>query len=354
MNWQTRNTLTLVALLMAVVCFGQAALAEDNPVPTEDPAITVAVLGFEAPGGEAGQIGTLINDTIEVMLSGSDRFRVVDRSSLTQTLNEQGINLSGVTDTNNALKVGRVVGAKLLVTGKIFELGESRILTAKIIGTETTLVEGVLVKGDLDTPLDKMVFELTEQTAAKIVDRGPKLVASELAEDPIPGMIEQLKQRKLPVFAIVIPEEHRAIQIPTDPPDPAVETELKLLLIQAGADVRDVKDNALADWVNAYTDGGQPAWPRTLEGVNVVIIGEAFSESAGSLGDLRLASARAEINVISRKDGRIIHADRATTRAVDLADEVAGKTALEKAGRVIGERLLTYLIESTGGADDAR
>lgn len=343
-------------LFFSVICAALTAYAQDEGADAtpEIRGIPVAVLGFDAPGGESGQIGELINDTIEVMLSDAGHFRIVDRSSLMQTLSEQGINLSGVTDTENALKIGRVVGAKLLVTGKVFELGESRMLTAKVIGTETTLVEGVLIKGELDAPLDKLVFELAEKVTDKIVAKGATLIASPDVADPIPALIEQLKGRELPVLAVVISEEHRNGSMPVIPPDPAVETELKLLLIGAGADVRDVHDNALADWVRQYSEGGNPAWPRTLEGVNIIIVGEAFSESAGSMGDLRLASARVEINAIARKDGRIVHADRATTRAVDLAEEIAGKTALEKAGRVIGERLLTYLIDTTGGTDDAR
>ncbi len=344
-------SLLLCVILVSSVARAQEEAAEPTAAPTDIP---VAVLGFDAPGNEAGQIGEMVNDTIEVMLSGTGHFRIVDRSSLMHTLSEQGINLSGVTDTQNALKVGRVVGAKLLVTGKVFELGESRMLTAKVIGTETTLVEGVLVKGELDAPLDAMVFELVEKLTEKIIAKGPALIASPDPVDPIPALIEQLKGRELPVFAVVIPEEHRSGPAPVVPPDPAVETELKMLLINAGADVRDVKDNALADWVEQYAAGGNPAWPRTLEGVNVIIVGEAFSESAGSMGDLRLASARVEINAIARKDGRIVHADRATTRAVDLADEIAGKTALQKGGRIIGERLLRYLVDSTEAGDDAQ
>ena len=46
---------------------------------------------------------------------------------------------------------------------------------------------------------------------------------------------------------------------------------------------------------------------------------EAFSEGAGIMGRLRFASARAEINVMQRRDGRIVRADRVTTRGVDLA-----------------------------------
>lgn len=324
---------------------------EDHSEPAEQPPmevqagqpLTLAVLGFEAPGDTDGGTASMINDTIEVLLSAEGRFQIVDRSSIEKTLQEQAVNLSGVTDTNEAINIGRVTGAKILVTGKAFELGESRIVTAKLIGSETTKVKAVMAQGELDVPLDKLVFEAAQKLVAELNRSGHNLVASPMPPDPIPGLIAQLKGVKLPVTAIVIPEEHRRATQPIAPPDPAVETELKKLLIQAGGEVRDVKDNALADWVRQYEEGENPAWPRTLEGVEVVIIGEAFSESAGRMGQLQLASARAEINLITRKQGRVIHADRSTTRAVDLAEEVAGKTALEKAGRVLGERVLRLM-----------
>jgi len=333
-------------LTFAAVHIAHARKPADAPAAAP---LTVAVLGFEAPGDTDSDIGSLINDTVEVMLSGDDRFALVDRSSLGKTVGELGLNLSGATDTNTAVKAGKVIGAKLIVTGKAFELGKSRVITAKVIGTETTIGRGGDARGDLDKPLDELVFEVAEKLAKLVRDKGPDLIAAPDAADPVPALVEQLKGKKLPVFAIVIPEEHRRAAGAMNPPDPAVETELKKLLLQAGAEVQDVQDNALADWVKDYEEGANPAWPRTLEGVEVIIVGEALSESGGMLGSLQLASARAEINAITRKDGKIIHADRTTTRAVDLAEEIAGKTALEKAGRVLGINLLQFLIERHAG-----
>ncbi|MEO0515267.1 MAG: hypothetical protein AAF086_08240 [Planctomycetota bacterium] len=325
------------ALTSALCCLNQNAWADDP--------LTVAVLGFSAPDSEDNHVGQMINDTIEVLLSGEDGFTLVNRSEMMTTLSEQGLNLAGVVDAGQATRVGHVVGAQLLVTGKAFELGESRIISAKLIGTETTRIKAVMAKGELDQPIDALVFEVAEQLAAVMRDHGSELVASSRPTDPLPALIEQLAGRELPTFAIVIPEEHRQTRAvaPGPVPDPAVETELKIILLQAGVKVQDVQDNALADWVNRFEEGDNTTWPRTLEGVDLVIIGEAFSESGGTLGQLRLASARAEINVIARQNGEIVFADRATTRGVDLAEEIAGKTALEKAGRRFAINLLTYL-----------
>jgi hypothetical protein len=77
--------------------------------------------------------------------------------------------------------------------------------------------------------------------------------------------------------------------------------------------------------------------------VDIVVAGEAFSEFAVRVNSIVSCTARAEINVIGREDGRIVVADRATSRAADLSENIAGKSALQKAGRVLGIRLLEHL-----------
>ena len=74
----------------------------------------------------------------------------------------------------------------------------------------------------------------------------------------------------------------------------------------------------------------------------MIVVGEAFSEFGGRIGNLVTGVARAEINLIRRSDGRILLADRTTTRAVDLAETIAGKAALEKAGHRLGVAVLDH------------
>ena len=372
-----RPTGASVGSRLLALLIGASAWAPTFAEPATDTEaaapLTVAVLGFEAVGAAApgwtvpppgapqaatpppagGEgLSVLMNDVLQAMVSGQGDLALVDRAELNRTLDEQAVNLSGVTDTQRAVAIGRVVGAQLLVTGKAFELGESRIVTAKVIGSETTLTRSVMVRATLDEPLDAMVFEAAEKMVELLNQHGRELVAGAAPQDPIPALVAALKKRDdLPVMAVVIPEEHiRApVRIAVGTlvvPDPAVETELKSILIDAGVDVRDVKDNALADWVNDFESGAGTAWPRSLEGVDWVIVGEAFSQGAGVMGQLQFASARAEINVIQRKDGRIVRADRVTTRGVDLAEQIAGKTALEKAGRQLAQGLLRQMIEA--------
>jgi hypothetical protein len=108
-----------------------------------------------------------------------------------------------------------------------------------------------------------------------------------------------------------------------------VETEVKNVLIAAGFTV---------------VEGSE----RDLDkaGVDVAVTGEAFSEFNARIGNLVSCSARVEIKAADRRDNRVIFSNRATTRAVDLAENTAGKTALQKGGRELGIRLLQHFADT--------
>ena len=182
------------------------------------------MLGFEADrtGDAPGQVGLsqMVAEVLAAVLSGRPGLTLVDRTRLDRTLAEQAVSLGGVTDTARAVSVGRVVGAQLLVTGRAFELGESRVVTARVIGAETTRTRSVVVRGPLDTPLDAMAFEAAEALAALLAEDGHTLVAGPAPEDPVPALAAALRGRAdLPVVAVVIPEEHvRAPEQPAPAP----------------------------------------------------------------------------------------------------------------------------------------
>ena len=128
--------------------------------------------------------------------------------------------------------------------------------------------------------------------------------------------------------------------------DPAVETEIKKVLTDCGFTVQDVQENEVTDFSHGWTAKEVNSWPRSLEKVDMLVAGDAFSEFAARIGNIVSCSARAEINLVSRKDGKIVVADRITTRAADLSENIAGKKALQNAGRAMGIRLLQHFAET--------
>lgn len=315
--------------------------------------LTVAILDFGAKDPAMPDLGPQIGEVLTAVLSGEPGFTLVDRATLARALQEHELNLSGVVSTEQAVQVGKLVGARILVTGKAFMLGKQVFITAKLIGTETSLVEGVLVKDESGADVGNLVVSLATEIADRLRKAGPRLVASDDGIDPLPKLKKELAGRPKPKVVVIITEEHMRAAPLVQPVDPAVETEVKLMLRECGFDIPDVPQNELADWARAIRKEDVQSWPRGLQDADLIITGEAFSEFAARIGNLVSCSARAEINMIGRKDGKIILAQRETTRAVDLSENIAGKKALEKAGRVMGVRLLEHFNKTLPARNDA-
>ena len=104
--------------------------------------------------------------------------------------------------------------------------------------------------------------------------------------------------------------------------DPAAQTELSKVLQQCGFQV--VDDNST----------NRP---------DIEITGEALSEFGMSKGNLQSCKARVEVKMRDRKSGEILAEDAQTSVAVDVAEHIAAKTALQNAADALAERLLPKL-----------
>lgn len=303
-------------------------LAATSPAKDVVGDLTVAILDFDSATANP-ELGRQISEALAATLSGQPGFTMVDRTTLARILQEHELNLTGLVAEKQATKIGKLVGARILVTGKVFQLDSQLFFSAKIIGTETSLVAGALVIGDKDSKIGDLLMELSKTVAKKLRERGPTLIAQpDAARDPLPVLKTALAGRTLPPVSIHIQERH-VTTAPVARLDPAVEAEISSLLGECGF---------------AVIDGD--AAQQAEAGVKLIVTGDAFSEFAARIGNLVSCEARVEIKVTDRKTGEVLFSDRATTRAVDLAENVAGKTALQKAGRMVGIRLLQRLAET--------
>jgi len=132
---------------------------------------------------------------------------------------------------------------------------------------------------------------------------------------------KQLGDAKRPVVAINVNERH----VGQATIDPAAETELTLFCKETGFDVLDkAADSKKAD---------------------IILTGEGFSEFAMRHGNLVSVKARLEIKAVDRQTDKVIATDRQTAVVVDLTEQIAGKSALQKAAADIAERLLPKLAQ---------
>ncbi len=307
---QFKAVLVTLLSLSAMAPISQAA----------DEICPIAILAFQERGaGVAGQ-GEKVADLLFANLAGSPELYLVDREDLSKLLEEQQLGISGAVRPGEASEVGHLTGAKLLITGSVIESDTHLYLVGKIIGTETSRVVGATVKGKVDNELSELVEQLAKQVVETIDDRQSELLpAKREDQDLIADLQSELSDAKRPSVRIEAEEEH----IGQSTIDPATETEMAMICQETGFDVID---------------------PKTRQRSEVVIRLSGFSEFAGRLGEMVVVKARVEVQVVDNRTDRLLVADRQTVVVVDLAENIAGRTALQQATLELASRALPKLV----------
>ena len=135
--------LTVLALSLPAWAAEQKAEAT---APAPAPVLTVAVFDFESKDEATKDLGPKVASLISAQLSANPNLITVEREDLEKALGEQELGLSGTVDPSTAAKVGHLTGAKVLVTGRVFNAGDETMIVAKVIGTETSRVYGEVVR----------------------------------------------------------------------------------------------------------------------------------------------------------------------------------------------------------------
>jgi hypothetical protein len=240
-----------------------------------------------------------------------------------KTLDEQDLNLSGMVNSIQAVQIGQLTGAKVLVTGSVIEADKTLYLVAKVIGTETRRVLGASVKGRTNEEIAPLAEQLAQKVANTITEDAEKLVAKEVEmEDRIAALNKKLGDAERPTLLIQISERHVG-QITMDP---AAQTESAMICKKSGFDVIDLERGSFKQ-------------------ADMIIKGEGFSEFATRRGNIVSVKARLEGKAANQNTDEIIATDCQTAVAVDLTEQIAGKAVLQDAATAIAERMLPKVVE---------
>ena len=131
------------SFLLLLVFAVTTAKGQTPPSPAADQPLPTAVLRFESSDDALAKQGEEISTLLEADLSTSPHAITVERDEIEKVLNEQELGASGLVSADTAAKIGSLTGAKVLVTGRFFAVGNQFMLVAKIISTETSRVYGV-------------------------------------------------------------------------------------------------------------------------------------------------------------------------------------------------------------------
>jgi len=183
------SALALAALVTAAAAQAQQRQANPPAAPQQqDTRPTIAILDFDI-GATIGQdpedyqalrrglAGMTISE-----LAANPGVRVVERGQIQQILQEQDLARSDRIDQATALRVGRLLNARYMVTGTLYDVRGAFRIDARLFDVETSqILRTQRVNGRLDN-----VFDLVTQLAGQLMQAAnlPPLERRADAEQP--------------------------------------------------------------------------------------------------------------------------------------------------------------------------
>lgn len=178
--------------VLAIALFAMPAAGQDTrPGIAVLPFTNGGSIGMEKEDLDALQVG--VQELLITELAQNSALRIVDRSRIREIMTEQDLGASGRVDAQTAARIGRLVGARYVVTGVFVDLNGDFRLDGRIVDGETSeIVKAQQVRGDRDD-----MFDLLVDLAARITQ--------DVNLPPLPAEVrEARKEQNIPPEAITL------------------------------------------------------------------------------------------------------------------------------------------------------
>ena len=152
---------------------------ETKPKPedtwTSSPMI-LSFVDFQEKGGLAERDGfsTVMMAQLADHLNASGRVRVVERVLIERLLEELNLGSSDLANPDTALKLGKVLAAKLIGTGSLYYLPQGTLVSLRLIDTETSAIPQVTTRQlGSQASLEKELFQLNREILRTVITKYP-------------------------------------------------------------------------------------------------------------------------------------------------------------------------------------
>jgi hypothetical protein len=123
----------IIVILLLIFCVFIANTFSNELIP-------IAVLDFK--GTDVSPAATnAVTDLIKSDIVNTRLFKVLERQQINEILKEQGFQQTGCTDTSCAVEIGKLISAKKILIGEATKVGQSIIITARIVDVELGVIE---------------------------------------------------------------------------------------------------------------------------------------------------------------------------------------------------------------------
>lgn len=159
-----RLSLSLVFVILLLIHFLTSGIAAEK--------MRIAVLDLKADGVQ-GRTARTVSDMIRTDMVNTGKFIVIERAQMDAIMKEQGLQMTGCTDQDCAVQIGKVMSARKILVGSVSPLGQAIVINVRIVDVELGLVEyAAREKADTEAALDEAVSSITKKLSSRIAGEG--------------------------------------------------------------------------------------------------------------------------------------------------------------------------------------
>lgn len=135
-------------------------------------AMTLAIFDFTDAEGRESENGKRISMMVFARISSRNipELQLIERAEIEKIMKEQNLNANGLVGTSSGiLKLGKLLGAEFIMTGKAFYLNDDFVINAKIIDCKSGKVKGLSLSFDKESDTNS-IHETSAEKIAKQVE----------------------------------------------------------------------------------------------------------------------------------------------------------------------------------------
>lgn len=178
MHWRVYSCLFLLTAMALNLAWAGDRPARIWILPFDNPNATVSLEYLE----EA------LPALLTAAMSQSDEHAVVDRQHVNQLLAEQSLTLKGLIAEDARHRVGKLLGATVMITGSFVKHGQDLLITARASDVETAVVTATAEAHGSAGQLGRLVGEVYWQLARGLGGQLPDLRADLIDEAPLSNL----------------------------------------------------------------------------------------------------------------------------------------------------------------------
>lgn len=165
------------------------------PAPKVGPSPIVAVLPLWNLGSGRGlqEMESGFSEILQANLSAIPQVRLVERAEIERLLTEQSLASTGLLSAEEAIKIGKLVGAERLVYGSFLELNESLRIDVRLTDVETaSLLMATSSTGSLDdfaAQLEQLTLEIVAALSVSPPENAKELVRAAVPKSKLEATV---------------------------------------------------------------------------------------------------------------------------------------------------------------------